>query len=399
MEFFKASGMLNPPWWALVLITLGLTHVTIVAVTLYLHRHQAHRAVDLHPAASHFFRCWLWLTTGMETRAWVDIHRKHHASTETASDPHSPQIHGIRKVLLEGAELYRSESRNPECLRRFGHSTPDDWLERHLYAAHPELGLGIMLGIDLLLFGPIGLTVWAVQMLWIPFFAAGVINGVGHYRGYRNFAPDDASTNILPWGILIGGEELHNNHHAYISSARFSSRRWEFDLGWFYIRLLACCRLATVRRVAPAVYQGSNRSRCDETNLKAVILHRHHVLAQFGHDLLPTVDAVVARELSPQRHAPRLNAARRWLRRDGRPFSAGESDALAEAIGASPVFAAIHAHRESLAALWSRSSATSAQLAQQLEDWCHRAEESGVAGLAEFAGTVRRYDLPPLDAT
>ncbi len=385
------------PWWSCVLVTLALTHLTIVAVTVFLHRHQAHHALALHPAVSHFFRFWLWLSTGMVTREWVAVHRKHHATTETEADPHSPQIHGIRKVLLQGAELYRIERRNPETLRKFGHGTPDDWIERHLYARHSVLGVGIMLGADLILFGPIGLTIWAVQMLWIPFFAAGVINGVGHYWGYRNFAPSDTSTNIAPWGILIGGEELHNNHHAYIGSARFSSRWWEFDIGWMYIRLLELCRLAEVRRVAPELHRGEARARCDEANLQAVILHRYEVLARFARSLRWTADQAAASALPPAQRAPLMKAVRRWLRGDGRPLTPPERDALERAIRASSVFATIHAMRGELTALWSRSSASSAQLARQLESWCARAERSGIDALREFAGTLRRYDLASRD--
>jgi Fatty-acid desaturase len=251
-----AVGLWPLPWWGYLLCTLVLTHVTIAAVTLYLHRHQAHHAIELHPLPAHFFRFWLWLTTGMVTREWVAVHRKHHARVETMDDPHSPQIHGIRKVLLEGVELYRQEAARQDTLQAFGHSTPDDWVERYLYGRHPGTGIALMLFINLLLFGFAGIAIWAVQMAWIPFFAAGVINGVGHYGGYRNFETSDASTNIVPLGILIGGEELHNNHHAFTASAKFSSRWWEFDLGWAYIRCLQCLRLAWVK---------SSRHACTST--------------------------------------------------------------------------------------------------------------------------------------
>ncbi|WP_083338988.1 DesA family fatty acid desaturase [Chromobacterium sphagni] len=246
------QGLLNLPWWGNALAALGLTHITIAAVTIFLHRHQAHRSLQLHPLASHFFRFWLWLTTGMVTREWTAIHRKHHATTDTAADPHSPRRFGVWTVLLEGAELYRRESRNALTLGKYGAGTPDDWLERRVYARHSQLGVGLMLLADLLLFGPIGLSIWAVQMLWIPVFAAGVVNGAGHYWGYRRFATDDYSRNIVPWGVLIGGEELHNNHHAYAASAKLSIQWWEFDIGWMYIRLLEGCRLASVRKAAPA---------------------------------------------------------------------------------------------------------------------------------------------------
>lgn len=247
------NGLIDLPWWGYVLTALGLTHITIAAVTIYLHRHSAHRALDLHPVVAHFFRFWLWLTTGMITQQWTAIHRKHHAKCETEEDPHSPQAMGLKKVFTEGAELYKNEAKNQETVDKFGHGTPDDWIERRLYAKHETIGIVVMFFIDLILFGPIGITIWAVQMIWIPLFAAGVINGVGHVFGYRNFNVDDASTNIVPWGILIGGEELHNNHHAYASSAKLSSRWYEFDIGWLYIRLMESVGLAKVKRMAAKV--------------------------------------------------------------------------------------------------------------------------------------------------
>jgi stearoyl-CoA desaturase (Delta-9 desaturase) len=336
-------ALLDLPWWGHVLVTLALTHVTIAAVTIFLHRHQAHRALALHPVASHFFRFWLWLTTGMVTREWVSIHRKHHARTDTAQDPHSPQIHGIRKVLFDGTDLYRIESRNAATLENYGQGTPDDWIERHVYAKHGVLGLALMLAIDLVLFGPIGLTMWAVQMLWIPFFAAGVVNGIGHYWGYRNFAPSDASRNIAPWGLLIGGEELHNNHHAYITSAKFSSRWWELDIGWAYIRILEWLHLAKVRHVAPPLRFEPAKPRCDGDTLRSVITHRFDVLARFDRSTRAALDQT------------------------------------------------IHAMRQELAALWNQSTASKEQLVEQLEDWCVRAERSGIIAVREFARKLRCY--------
>ena len=247
---FLAHGLLPLPWWGYVVVALVMTHVTIAGVTIYLHRHSAHRALDLALPVSHFFRFWLWLTTGMVTKEWTAIHRKHHAKCETDEDPHSPQTRGIRTVFWQGAELYRAEAKNRETLDKYGKGTPDDWIERNLYTRYSWQGVGLMLAIDLVLFGPLGATIWAVQMLWIPVNAAGIINGIGHYWGYRNFASADASTNIVPWGILIGGEELHNNHHAYGSSAKFSSRWFEFDLGWCYIRILDLPRKSATKAVA-----------------------------------------------------------------------------------------------------------------------------------------------------
>ena len=389
-------GLLDLPWWACVLVTLGLTHVTIASVTIFLHRHQAHRALALHPVAAHFFRFWLWLTTGMVTREWVAIHRKHHAATETTDDPHSPQTRGIRTVLLEGAELYRMESRKAETLERYGRGTPDDWIERTLYARHSALGVSLMLVIDLALFGPIGLTMWAVQMLWIPIFAAGVINGIGHYWGYRNFAPSDASRNIVPWGVLIGGEELHNNHHAYPSSARFSSRWWEFDVGWLYIRMLEILRLAEVRIVAPPVCYSAKKTHCDAATLQAVITHRYEVLARFASTLRLTVIEEIRRlktgttpEL-PESGA--LTAVKHWLQRDANALPEMERAVLEQALRSSPVLSTIDAMRQDLKAVWSRSTASSDQLVTQLEDWCRRAERSGIDALRDFSRTLRRYD-------
>jgi stearoyl-CoA desaturase (Delta-9 desaturase) len=389
-------GLIDLSWWASVLVILGLTHVTIAAVTIFLHRHQAHRALDLHPVVSHFFRGWLWLTTGLVTREWVAVHRKHHAKCETPEDPHSPQIYGINTVLFEGAELYAREARNTATLERYGHGTPDDWLERHLYAKRSLLGVSFMLVIDLILFGPIGLTIWAVQMLWIPFFAAGVINGIGHYWGYRNFAPNDTSKNIVPWGILVGGEELHNNHHAYATSAKLSSQWWEFDLGWLYIRLLEMLGLARVRRVAPPIRFDPTKRRCDAGTLQAVITHRYQVLATFARCLKQTaleeIRTLQARATLGLRESRALHAIQQGLQRDAETLPEPERVVLKRALDASTVLRTLYAMRQELAALWSRSTASKEQLVKQLEDWCQRAEESGIRALQEFSRTLRCYD-------
>src|SRR5579859_3330706 len=283
------SGFFDLPWWGYALAALGLTHVTIVAVTIFLHRHQAHRALDLHPVVSHFFRFWLWLTTGMVTKEWAAIHRKHHAKCETAEDPHSPQIYGINRVLWGGVFLYVKESYNRETLERYGHGTPDDWMERNLYTRHPILGLTLMGALDLALFGLVpGALILLVQIVWIPFWAAGVINGVGHYFGYRNYGCVDASTNIVPWGILIGGEELHNNHHAFASSAKLSSKWYEFDIGWMYICILQSLGLATVKKVAPKPRFAAPKPAADLDTLHAVITNRYDVLSRYAKSLKRT---------------------------------------------------------------------------------------------------------------
>jgi len=390
------DGLLNLPIWGVVLVALALTHVTIVAVTIFLHRQQSHHALDLHFTISHFFRFWLWLSTGTVTREWVAVHRKHHARCETPDDPHSPQIRGIAKVLFEGYELYRKEAGNLETLESYGRGTPDDWIERKLYTKHPHIGLTIMLAIDVVLFGPLGLTVWAVQMLWIPFFAAGVINGVGHYWGYRRFVLNDASRNIVPWGILVGGEELHNNHHANAASARLSNRWWELDIGWLYIRALAAFHLATVRRVAPSLKSAKVKLNCDADNLRAVCTHRHQVLGQYARLLKRTTakeirKAANARLIPEKMQSSARRALRCWLQGTTGSLSPVECDALALAFRSSVVLQTIDLMRRDLSALWCRSTNTPAQLISQLNEWCRRAETSGIGGLPEFSHRLRSY--------
>ncbi|HEV8260891.1 MAG TPA: fatty acid desaturase [Burkholderiales bacterium] len=387
-----AGGLIDLPWWGYVLVALVFTHITIASVTIYLHRHSAHRALDLHPVVAHFFRLWLWLTTGMSTKAWTAIHRKHHAKCETEEDPHSPQVLTLKKVLLEGGELYRKEAKNQDTLDKYGHGTPDDWIERNVYSGRDKGGVALMLVVNILLFGPIGLTVWAVQMLWIPVTAAGVINGVGHFYGYRNFQVEDASTNIVPWGILIGGEELHNNHHAYASSARLSNKWYEFDIGWLYIRLMEIVGLADVKKLAPPVKIAAGKARCDLQTLQAVITHRYDVLARFTR-LVKATCADELRKIRERRpgHTIDLQSVKRWLHFDAKLVPAKEKAKLEEVLKTSKVLDTVYTMRQELVMLWQRSTATKEQLLSQLEDWCRRAERSGIAPLREFSLTLRRY--------
>jgi len=384
------NGLFDLPWWGYVVYTLVLTHITIAAVTIYLHRHSAHRALDLHAIPSHFFRFWLWLTTGMTTKAWTAIHRKHHAKCETVEDPHSPQIFGIRKVLMEGAELYRVEGRNKETLEQYGKGTPDDWMERNVYGKRDRLGIGSMLVINLVLFGPIGATIWAVQMTWIPFLAAGVINGIGHYWGYRTFQSEDTSKNVVPWGILIGGEELHNNHHAYASSAKLSNRWYEFDIGWFYIRTLEIIGLAKVKKVAPKLKLHAAKACCDADTLHAVITHRYDVVTKFARSLRETcsteMNGLKARTVS-------VDGARlkRWLHIDSSALPESERAERETVIKQSKVLTTIYTMRDELAGVWQRSTLTKEQLVHRLEDWCKRAEHSGITPLQEFSRKLRCY--------
>ena len=385
-------SLLTLPWWGYVIVTLALTHITIAGVTIFLHRSQAHRALDLHPVVSHFFRFWLWLTTGMVTKEWVAIHRKHHAKCETAEDPHSPQVLGIKKVLFEGAELYRAESRNQETLDKYGRGTPDDWIERNVYSPHSGKGLVLMLAINLVLFGPIGLTIWAVQMAWIPVTAAGIINGIGHYWGYRNFAAEDASTNIVPWGIIIGGEELHNNHHAYGTSAKLSARWYEFDIGWMYIRMMSMLGLAKVLRVAPKVNWQPVRSNVDLGMLQAVITHRYDVVTRYASSMKQVLADEVNR-LRANAHMPQVDLShlRQWLRLEPAAMQTRDKAELDKMLAGSDKLNTIYRMRTELSAVWERSSASKEQLVKQLQDWCQNAEASGIEALQEFSQRLRRY--------
>ncbi len=382
------------PWWGYVLVALALTHVTIAAVTIYLHRHQAHRALELHPIVSHFFRFWLWLTSGMVTKQWAAIHRKHHAKCETPEDPHSPQVLGLKKVFFEGAELYRAESKNQETMDKYGAGTPDDWLEHKVYSGNSAKGIVLMAVVNIALFGPIGLTIWAVQMAWIPVTAAGIINGVGHFWGYRNFTCEDASTNISPWGILIGGEELHNNHHAYGSSAKLSNKWYEFDIGWMYIRMMEIVGLAKVKKVAPRVRMTKGKAVCDLDTLQAIITHRYDVLTRYTR----TVKGVYANEMGKLKTTmPQLNEGsmvkqvKRWLHLDAADMREQDKASLSEVLSQSKQMATVYAMRQELAALWMRSNATKEQLLNQLQDWCHRAEASGIDSLQAFSRKLRCY--------
>ncbi|MHB1101158.1 MAG: DesA family fatty acid desaturase, partial [Burkholderiales bacterium] len=359
---------------------------TIVSVTIFLHRHQAHRALDLSPAVSHFFRFWLWLTTGMVTREWAAIHRKHHAKCETADDPHSPQVLGLNRVLWGGVLLYVKESKNTDTMIRYGHGTPDDWIEKRLYSRFPGLGITLMLLLDILLFGIPGVLVWGIQMIWIPFWAAGVINGVGHYFGYRNFRAEDASTNIFPLGILIGGEELHNNHHAYASSAKLSSRWYEFDIGWMYIRILELMGLARVKKTAPKLRLAKAKEECDLETLQAVITHRYEVLAKYA----KTLRSIYAEEVG---RMPGIDLAmvRKWLHRDAQELDEASRAKLGVALEGSPALKTVYTMRQELESLWQRSAASKEHLVSQLEDWCHKAEASGIAQLKAFSRRLRSY--------
>jgi len=385
------EGLLAPSVLQLVLITLGMTHVTIIAVTVYLHRYSAHRALELHPVLQHFFRGWLWLTTGMVTREWTAIHRKHHAKCETEDDPHSPRVKGLKTVLLRGAELYR-EGKDAETVEKYGKGCPDDWLERNLYS-HSVWGVGTLLVIDLLLFGVIGLTVWAIQMLWIPLLAAGVINGIGHFYGYRNFECPDAATNIVPWGILVGGEELHNNHHTYPNSAKLSQKPWEFDLGWAYIRLFEMLGLAKVRSKGPVVARDPAKQTLDLDTAWALLNDRFRIMSRYAEDVVaPMVRHERERASETTRHM--LRKGRRVLCREESLFNDYDQLRLQAVLEASAPLRTVYESRVALQEIWRRQGASMEARLEALKVWCANAEASGIQALRDFAAELHSYTIP-----
>jgi stearoyl-CoA desaturase (Delta-9 desaturase) len=389
---FLANGLLHASGWQIFFYTLIMTHITIAGVTIYLHRCQAHRALDLHAIPSHFFRLWLWMTTGMVTKEWAAIHRKHHAKCEMEDDPHSPQVRGIKKVLLEGAELYRAESKNAETMEKYGHGTPDDWIEHNIYSKYSWQGVGLMLIINVMLFGVIGLTVWAVQMMWIPITAAGIINGIGHYWGYRNYDCNDAATNVFPWGIVIGGEELHNNHHTFGTSAKLSSKWYEFDIGWMYIRIMEMMGLAKVKKIAPAPKFDRQKLVADFDTLQSVIANRYDVMSKYAKSLKRAwQDEVEHLAEKAKLEARFLKSSKKLLQREPGKLEDGQRQQLSELFLHSKALQTMHEMRVELSTIWGRSNSTREQLLHQLQDWCVRAEASGIHALRDFALRLRSY--------
>lgn len=381
-------GLLNLSLLGYCIATLIFVQFTIASVTLYLHRSQCHRALDMSPLITHPMRMWLWLTTGMVTKAWVSIHRKHHAKCETVEDPHSPKILGIKKVLWEGAELYRVAKRDKDMQEKYGHGMPNDWLERHIYTPHSGMGIYVMMFIDLVLFGVPGITVWAIQMLWIPLFAAGVINGLGHYWGYRNYEVTDSSTNLTPVAFFIGGEELHNNHHTYPSSAKFSIKPWEFDIGWMYIKLLSYVGLAKVKKLPPQLQIDADKSNIDIDTVKAVINSRFVVMSQYyGQVILPALQANktwVSEELNQP-----FKYVRTLFRQNESLMSDSAKSELSDLLEKKTDLKLVYQYRENLQNVWLRTASTQKELLEALQQWCKQAEASGIDTLKQFAGKIK----------
>jgi stearoyl-CoA desaturase (delta-9 desaturase) len=383
-------GVLQLNFWGYALAAFLMVQFTFMGVTLYLHRDATHRSLDLHPALRHVFRFWLWMSSGMLTREWVAVHRKHHARCETADDPHSPVIYGLKKVLLQGAELYKEAAHSPGMLEKYGRGAPDDWIERRLYQRHRALGIVLMVVLDLVLFGVPGIIIIAVQMLAIPVMAAGVINGLGHHTGYRNFECPDAARNIVPWGLLVAGEELHNNHHAFPAAAKFSVRPWEFDMGWLYIRVLQFLRLAEVRRLAPVLVRVPARSDIDVETLRAVLINRMHVIREYAKRVTVPVCKNELGEVSSKR----VRAAKVLLVRNTALLDGERREHLGALLAGNVALRTVHDFRERLNALWSRAHTDNEGLLRHLREWIADAEASSLPLLRHYAQALRGAGLP-----
>ena len=385
-------GYLNLTFWGYVLAILVLTQITIASVTIYLHRNQTHRALTLHPIISHFFRLWLWLTTGMVTADWVAIHRKHHATTDIDGDPHSPVVLGIKKVFWQGAELYRTARKDREMVAKYSHGTPTDWIERNVYSRHSAKGILLMFLLDLFFFGVPGITVWAIQMIWIPLWAAGVVNGVGHHWGYRNFECLDAATNVFPWGFWIGGEELHNNHHTFASSAKFSVKWWEFDIGWMYIRILSFLGLAKVKKLPPKLAMDAGKLHVDLDTVKAVISNRFLVMSNYYKSVIrPILKYEKSNSIETKEDKKLFQRAGSLLRRENKLLTTKAKTRLQTLLDAREQLRVVYSYKQSLQNVWSKTASSQKELIEALQQWCRQAEESGLEVLRQFAQQLKGY--------
>ena len=384
---FSPYGLLHLPVWGYFLVTFLTIETMFLGVTLYLHRDQSHGGLILHPGLRHLFRFWLWFSSGAITKEWVAVHRRHHAHADQPGDPHSPVVFGVRRVLFEGFELYRAAARDPDTIRNYGRGTPDDWLERHVYAAFPYIGITLFTVAHLLLFGVPGIIMIAVHLSAQPFFAGGVINGLGHAVGYRSFEMPSTATNLVPWALLLGGEELHNNHHAFPRSARFAVQRWELDIGWLFIRLFSALGLARVRWVAPRPHFERRRHELDTDTVNALFTNRMHVLRAYARRVvLP-----VCRDLARHEHGAVPAGAGKLLVRHPTLLAEEARRKLRELLDRYEVLRRVVEYREGLQQMWTGAAGNPAPALTQLREWCRRAEESGIAALRDFAKGLPAY--------
>jgi stearoyl-CoA desaturase (Delta-9 desaturase) len=385
-------GLVRMPWWGYALVVYGGIQIMFLGITLFLHREQSHGALELHPILRHFFRFYLWFCSGTVTKEWVAVHRRHHAYSDQVGDPHSPVVFGLKKVVLEGYELYVEGARNKEILTNYGKGTPDDWIERNLYSRFPKLGIVLFCVTHVALFGIFSIIMVAIQLVAQPFFAAGIINGVGHHFGYRSYEMASTATNIIPWGLFIAGEELHNNHHAFPWSARFSLQKWEFDMGWLFITVFRAVGLCKVKRVAPRPHF-AKKAEVDTDTIQALFTNRMHVLRDYGRRVVKPVAREVARRERDSAEAVTPSWVSKLLIRHPATLSEASHRSLKDLMTRHKELQAIQEFRERLMQLW--NDANHARAVQQLKEWCAQAEASGIRALREFANSLPAYVRAP----
>jgi stearoyl-CoA desaturase (delta-9 desaturase) len=381
-------GAFRLPWWGYAAFTFAMVELMFLGVTLYLHRDQSHGGLVLHPVLRHFFRFWLWFCSGTVTREWVAVHRRHHTFADRPGDPHSPVVFGLKRVVLEGYELYIAAARDPKILANYGRGTPDDWLERRLYSRFPKLGISLFVLLQLVAFGVPAITMLAVQLIAQPFFAAGIINGLGHRIGYRSFEMPTAATNIVPWGVLIGGEELHNNHHAFPSSPRFAVQWWEIDMGWLFICVFRAFGLARVGSLAPTPNIVRDRADINADTVRALFTNRMHVLRDYRRRVIRPV----FRELTKQENASvHARGSAQLLVRHPKLLDERARQQLRELLDRYEVLRTVIEFRDRMQQLWDETSTSHGRALEQLRDLCTQAEGSSLLALRRFALTLRTY--------
>jgi stearoyl-CoA desaturase (delta-9 desaturase) len=383
-------GAIRLPWWGYAAFTFAMVQLMFLGVTLYLHRDQSHGGLVLHPMLRHFFRFWLWFCSSTVTREWVAVHRRHHAYADLPGDPHSPVVFGLRRVLMQGYELYAAAARDPKILENYGRGTPDDWLEHNLYSRFPKVGISLFVVLQLLMFGVPAIAMLGVQLIAQPLFAAGVINGLGHRVGYRSFEMPTAATNIVPWGVLIAGEELHNNHHAFPSSPRFAVQGWEIDLGWLFICLFRALGLARVRCLAPRPHIVCDRAEIDADTAQALFTNRMHVLRDYRRRVIRPVFRALRKQQSPAVLAPR---SPRLLVRHPKLLDERARQQLRELLERYEVLRTVIEFRDRLQQLWDETAASHGRALEQLRELCAQAEGSRILALRKFALRLRTYTL------
>ena len=386
------NGLIDFTWVGYVLYTLVVTHISIVAITLYLHRGVCHSAIEIKPLLAHFFRFWLWLTTSMRTADWVAVHRKHHAKCETIDDPHSPAYYGIETVLLRGADLYHEEKNNPETLEKYSQNCPTDWVEEKIYTGMNNIGILLLFILNIILFGVVGIIIWAIQMAWTPIFAAGGINGAGHYWGYRNYDTSDDSTNMIPLGIVIGGEELHNNHHAFPTAAKFSLKPWEFDLGWMYIKLFSLLGQIKVKRLAPITIINEPSKSLDHETGYALLKSKLTVITNYS--------KIVLKPLMKHEHKKAngelkrlLNRSKCTLVREPHRITNQENNTLDIIFDKCASLKIAYDLRNKLFDILHSRNLKHDKFIDSINQWCEEARSVGIESLVDFSIWLRGYEV------